>query len=113
MDDVVYINAEEGINRVMNNVKLYTSLLGKFINDPNMNNFENAAAKGDMEEARGCIHSLKGLAANLSLLELNKQAADIELQIKAGEIKSGQLESLKDVYDKTISEIDKVVNKYV
>ena len=112
-DDVVYINAEEGSKRVMNNTKLYAKLLTKFKEDPSMGQIEAALADGDNETAKNCAHTLKGLAANLSLLELYKQCLDFETQLKNGSLIPGQIENLKDVYTHTILEADKVITQYV
>jgi len=111
MADVVYINIEEGSKRVMNNVKLYVKLLAKFKDDPNFNEINTAVAAGDNEKARGCTHTLKGLAANLSLTELYKQSLELETQIKAGSINPDQLNILKNVYEQTLIETDKVISQ--
>ncbi|MDR0463774.1 MAG: Hpt domain-containing protein [Treponema sp.] len=111
-DDVVYINTDEGSKRVMNNTKLYAKLLVKFKDDPSMTQVETAFAEGDTESARGSVHTLKGLAANLSLIELFNQSLELETQIKTNSINPDQLDILKDVYDKTIEEMEKVIAQY-
>jgi len=112
-DNIVYINADEGINRVMNNYMLYCRLLTKFKTDPNLNEIENALAEGDLERARNVTHALKGVTANLSLAELNKQVTELEAQIKAGSVNADQLALVKDIHAKTLIEADKVITKYV
>ena len=111
-DDIIYINAEEGVKRVMNNSKLYVKLLVKFIDDPSFNSLESAVSAGDMENAKAMSHTLKGLAANLSLTELTKQSLELESQIKDGNLNSEQMTLVKNVYHKTITEIEKVIAKY-
>jgi len=111
-DDVVYINAEEGSKRVMNNTKLYAKLLNKFKEDPSMNQIENALADNDNETAKNCVHTLKGLAANLSLIELFKQSLEIETQLKNASLNPDQFENLKNIYTQTILEADKVIEQY-
>ena len=112
-DNVIYINAEEGINRVMNNSVLYNRLLVKFKNDTNINDIESAFAQGDTEKAKNASHTLKGLAANLALTELFKQVLELESQIKAGNLNNDQMALVRTTYDKTLAEIDKVINPYV
>lgn len=113
MTNVIYINVGEGINRVMNNTKLYCNLLKKFKNNESLKEIDDALADENMEIAQNSAHTLKGLAANLSLTELRKQTSELELQLKAGDLKADQLAILKDVYDKTIIEIDRVLDQYV
>lgn len=112
MADVVYINVDEGAKRVMNNTKLFVKLLGKFKEDQSLAQIESALSAGDTEAARNASHTLKGLAANLSLTELYKQVAELEGQIKAGSMNNDQITLVKNVYDQTIIEMDKVIAQY-
>jgi len=112
MADVVYINVEDGTKRVMNNTKLYAKLLTKFKDDQNITNIESLLAAGDLSGAQVATHTLKGLSANLSLTELNKQVVELEVQIKAGSVKPDQYGIVKSVYDQTMTEVDKVIAQY-
>ena len=109
MTEVIYIDINGGLQRMMNNNKLYTKLLDKFKNDPSMASIESAMAEGNMENARAAAHSLKGISANLSLTELYKQSMELESQIKENSVKPDSLENLKTVYAKTIVEVDKTI----
>jgi len=111
-DDVVYIDVTEGIKRVMNNSKLYGKLLVKFKDDKNLAELDEALAGGDLTKAQASAHTLKGLAANLSLTELFKQSLELETQIKAGSVNPEQLTVVKDVYAQTLIETDKVIAQY-
>ena len=107
-DDMVYINFPDGVKRVMNNVKLYTKLLAKFKADTNLDDLEAAIAAGDMEKAKTAAHTIKGVAANLSLTELFNQSLELETQIKAGSPKPEQMETVKAVFDATMKKIEEV-----
>jgi len=111
-DDIVYINVEEGSKRVMNNTKLFAKLLLKFKDDPSFNEIEAAFAQKDMTKAQNSTHTLKGLAANLSLAELFKQSQELESQIKAGFLNTDQFAVFKDSYNQTLMELDRVINQY-
>jgi len=111
-DNVTYINVEEGVKRVMNNTKLYAKLLVKFKEDTNIKELEASLAAGDLGKAKGLAHTVKGIAANLSLIELQKQSIEIEAQIKSESINPDQINVIKNVYNQTITEIDKVIEKY-
>ena len=111
-DDIVYINIEEGLKRMMNNGKLFSKLLVKFKNDASLEETEAAFAAGDLEKAKNSAHTLKGLAANLSLIELFNKVFELETRLKAGNFDADQMALVKSVYAQTIIESDKVIEKY-
>jgi HPt (histidine-containing phosphotransfer) domain-containing protein len=111
-EGIVYINAEEGTKRVMNNAKLYIKLLGKFKADTNLDELVAFAGAQDWEKAQGAAHTIKGIAANLSLTELFKQSLDVETQIKGKSLNPASLESLKACFTETLAQIDKVIAQY-
>jgi len=111
-DNIVYVNIEEGLKRLMNNTSLYAKLLGKFKEDTRLNELDAALNAGDLEKARTSVHTLKGLAANLSLTELHKQSLEMETQIKAGHVNPNQINVVKNVYSQTLVEVDKVIAQY-
>jgi HPt (histidine-containing phosphotransfer) domain-containing protein len=111
-DNVVYIDFADGLNRVMNNTKLYVKLLTKFCNDTNIDELLTALAEGKMEQAQNAAHTIKGVAANLSLSELFKQCLELENQIKAKVVDANQTEIVKTVFATTKQEINKVISNY-
>jgi HPt (histidine-containing phosphotransfer) domain-containing protein len=108
-DEVIYVNFDEGVKRVMNNTKLYVKLLTKFKTDTRLDDIETALAAGEMEKAQTAVHTVKGVAANLSLSELFKQSLELETQIKAKAVNPNQLETLKTVFSTTLQEVEKVI----
>ena len=111
MIDVIYIDIEEGLKRVMNNSALYSKLLLKFKEYTHVSEIEAALEQGEMEKAQNSAHTLKGLAANLSFTELYKKVQEIEAQIKSGSVDNEILGQLKNVYVKTMEEADKVIEQ--
>jgi len=111
MADIVYVDMADGVKRVMNNAKLYVKLIAKFRDDTKTDDIEAALAAGDMEKARNAVHTLKGVAANLSLVELFKQSLELEGQIKSGTVNPTQIETLKTVFAATIQEVNKVITE--
>ncbi|MDR2159944.1 MAG: Hpt domain-containing protein [Treponema sp.] len=111
-DEVVYVNYEEGIKRVLNNNKLYIKLLAKFKAETSLDGLGAALAAGDMEKAQTEAHTIKGLAANLSLMELYKQALEIETRIKARSVGEGALEIFKKAFEETVKSVEKVIEQY-
>ncbi|MDR2942130.1 MAG: Hpt domain-containing protein [Treponema sp.] len=106
-----FIDFEDGLKRVMNNRAFYVKMLVKFKDDPNIKNLENALTANDYEKAQIAAHTLKGLSGNLSLTELFKQSREIETQIKAKSVTPDQLGILKDVYNQTLVEVEKVITE--
>jgi len=111
MADIVYINEEEGKKRVMNNGKLYAKLLAKFKADLSFEELCTYASAQDWEKAQSSAHTLKGIAANLSLTELFNRSLDIETQIKGKSLLDSSLENLKTCYEETLVQVDKVIAK--
>jgi HPt (histidine-containing phosphotransfer) domain-containing protein len=110
-DNVVYVDIADGTKRVMNNVKLYVKLLTKFKNDTKLDSLAAAVETGDWEKAQGEAHTIKGVAANLSLQELFKQSLELETQIKAKAVDPGQIETVQAVFTATLQEADKVISE--
>jgi len=111
-DGVVYVDFNEGIKRVMNNAKLYVKLLAKFKADQNIGELPATLAAGDLEKAQGQAHTIKGIAANLSLAELFKQVLELENQIKAGSVDPNQMEIVKTIHAATVQEVDRIIAEY-
>jgi HPt (histidine-containing phosphotransfer) domain-containing protein len=108
-EGVVYLNEEEGKKRMMNNTKLYIKLLTQFKAGTNLDGLVSAIDAQDWERAKAEAHTVKGTAANLSLTELYKQSLEVETQIKGNALKAESLESLKNCFSATLTEIDKVI----
>lgn len=64
------INAEEGLQRCMNNEELYLRLVNKFLEDNSFNELKLAIERGDLDKAFQVSHALKGVLGNLSLTPL-------------------------------------------
>ena len=111
MADNIYLDFSEGVKRVMNNTKLYVKLLGKFRGETKLDDLEAALETGDFEKAQNIAHTIKGLAANLSLTELFKQSLELEMQLKEKKVCQSQMELLKITLEATIIEVDKVINE--
>jgi HPt (histidine-containing phosphotransfer) domain-containing protein len=109
---LVYIDQADGLKRVMNNAKLYVKLLDKFKTGTNLDDLSTALQALDYEKAQAAAHTIKGIAANLSLTELFKQALDVETQIKARSVNPGAFESLKNCFEITLKSIDEVIAQY-
>jgi HPt (histidine-containing phosphotransfer) domain-containing protein len=111
-EEKVYVDSVAGAKRVMNNTKLYAKLLGKFKADTNLAELAVHLSAGNLEKAQVSAHTLKGLAANLSLIELFERTRDLESQIKERAVQGGALDTVKSVYGETLKRIDEVIARY-
>ena len=111
-DEIVYVDVADGMKRMMNNPKLYIKLLNKFRQETKLDALGESLAAGDLEKARNAAHTIKGVAANMSLSELYRQCQELESQIKARSVAPGQFETLENVLAQTLKEVDKVIAQY-
>jgi len=114
-NDAVYVNFDEGLKRMMNNPKLYVKLLAKFRDGAGTGSFEaleRAFAEGDMESVLSEAHTLKGLAANLSLAELAAQCLELETLAKNGELDLARMEAVRAAFVETLKEIEKAIAEH-
>jgi HPt (histidine-containing phosphotransfer) domain-containing protein len=112
MADVVYINFDEGLKRVMNNTKLYVRLLAKFRAGTRLDELSTRLEAGDYEKAQVEAHTIKGIAANLSLTEFFEKIRDLESQIKEKAVQPGALDTVKAVFGETLKKVDEVTAQY-
>ena len=113
MADVVYVNEEDGKKRVMNNAKLYAKLLTKFRDGTNLDELIAFSTAQDWENAQAAAHTIKGVAANLSLTELYNQSMEVETQLKGHSLKAESLENLKTCFSETVAAVEKVIAQNV
>ena len=109
MVDVVYIDEEDGKKRLMNNGKLYAKILTKFKTDTNLKKLFASIADQEWEQAQAEVHAIKGIAANLSLIELFKQSLEVETQIKGKALKQQSLDNLQKCFSETLIHADRVI----
>ena len=67
---IVLINQEEGLGRVRGNKALYKRMLSMFIDTKDAEQLDVFLEQGNLEEASHSSHAIKGIAGNLSLIDL-------------------------------------------
>jgi HPt (histidine-containing phosphotransfer) domain-containing protein len=82
MDNLIDVN--DALARLGNNKKLYGMLLKKFDGNAMLDDLTSKLANGDTAGAQAQAHTIKGLAANLSLQDLRFKAEAIEQKLKDG-----------------------------
>ena len=111
MADIVYVDQESGKKRVMNNAKLYAKLMGKFKNETTFEPVFTALEAGNYEAAQSLVHTIKGVTANLSIVDLNEKVVALEAQIKANSVDPQIIEAIKVSFAATLKEVEKVIEE--
>lgn len=105
-----WINWDEGIARLGGNEKIYKMLLGKFKAKTYMPELEAEIAAGDTDAAAKTAHTIKGVAANLSLAKVYSLSMDIETKLKNGEDTAEVLAELRTAVEKTLEAVDRAIS---
>ena len=80
------INITDAMSRLNNNKKLYVMLLKKFNGQVMIDDLLAKIKSGDAVAAEASAHTLKGLAANLSLADLRTKTEAVDEQLKKGDV---------------------------
>ena len=103
-----YVDVSGALKRIGGSMDLYKRLLKQFSGGDHIDPLEEALNNGDFEDASRKVHSLKGVCANLSLIELAAISARLENKVHEGADFSDTFSELKRAYNETsryISEI--------
>ena len=89
--------------------RLVEKFVLKFPSDPSMLQLRDAIASGDHDVAFRAVHTLKGVAANLSFTELWKAASALTEQLRQsdGAVDETLLKNLEDAYRLVTDSIQK------
>jgi len=99
------VDVQDALKRIGGSMDLYKRLLTQFTGGDHISPLEEALNTGAMEEASRLIHTLKGVAANLSLVKLSAVASELEQKVKNGLDHSDTFAELKNVYLETSQQI--------
>jgi len=103
-----YVNVQDALKRIGGSMDLYKRLLNQFTGGDHIDPLEEALSVGAMEEAARLVHTLKGVAANLSLMKVTTKASELEHNVKNGLDHSEAFTELKNAYFITSQEIAKI-----
>ncbi|MDM8524366.1 response regulator [Desulfococcaceae bacterium HSG8] len=98
------VDIDEGLRRLRGNEKVFIKLLRDFTRDYAgiADEIRNSLINMDTDQAKVLVHTLKGVAGNLSAVELQLAAQDLELVIK---------ENVLVDFDKKIERMENAINK--
>jgi len=103
-----YVDVKDALKRIGGSMDLYKRLLNQFSGGDHINPLEEALSSGAMEDAARLIHTLKGVAANLSLVKLSTVAGELEHKVKNGIDLSDSFAELKNAYLITSQQIAEI-----
>jgi HPt (histidine-containing phosphotransfer) domain-containing protein len=99
------INVDDGAKRVGGNMALYKKLLARFSEGDYIETLAAALDGGDAGAAAAAAHTIKGVAANLSLVRVNVISAALEAALKNGQPHDELLARLKTAVADTAEQI--------
>lgn len=102
------IDVQDALKRIGGNMNLYKMLLNQFSGGDHIDPLEEALSTGAFEEASRLVHTLKGVAANLSLVKLSETAKELEEKIKDELDHSKAFAELKHAYYETSQQISEI-----
>lgn len=85
------------MSRMGNKEERIIKFLNKFVKDPSFENLKAALAAGDREEAFRAAHTIKGVALNLELMDLQASSGRLTDILREGEIPEAAQEILAQV----------------
>ena len=104
-----YVDVQDALKRIGGNLDLYKRLLNQFSTGNHIDPIEEALNTRAFEDASHLIHTLKGVAANLSLAKLAENARNLEADVKGNLDYTNALTELKTTYSMTSQEISKML----
>lgn len=101
-----YIDKDSALKRVGGSEALYKKLLGKFVDGNYQQQLEDQLSSGNTADATAMAHTIKGVAANLSLIEVSAIAQNLEQALKNNEPYEAFVAELRSATEATIQEIN-------
>lgn len=80
------VNVDKALERMKGNEAAYRDFLIEFFADPDFEFLEEAVKAGDVRSAFDCAHGLKGMAANLELVEICQRLSVLVEILRAEQI---------------------------
>lgn len=103
------IDVNDGVARLMNNMKIYISVLKKFDGAKLVEDVLTAAGEADYEKLRHAAHTLKGAAGNLSLKRFQEVSSAIEQCAKDKADPGELLAELQAVQETTSKAVESLI----
>ena len=108
LEDIFGMDIKKGMKIVSNNKTIYVKLLRSFSENTLYQDLIEAVNEGDSIEMKAKVHALKGVTANLSLMDLYEQVITVENDMREFDIiriDDEKMIELDTIYKKTMKSI--------
>lgn len=102
------IDYMEGLHRFSDNQGLYLKYMKRFCTDNELDRLMISLSGAEYEEKVRITHSIKGLAASLSLNALRDTCVQLEKRLASGQECDGELEKCREAYRNAIRAISEM-----
>jgi len=106
--DAKYIDINDALKRIGGSMDLYKRLVKRFVEGTQITELNTSLQDGNKDEAARLSHTVKGVAANLSLVRIRELTAELEQIIKEDQDHSAKLAELNQAYDETVKIIAEI-----
>jgi HPt (histidine-containing phosphotransfer) domain-containing protein len=102
-----YLDAGKALERIRGNTKLFKLLLSTFLKDTpaQFAQLKGEIEANDREAAARTVHTIKGVAANLSMMTLYELSPALEALLKTDSDAADALANYSSVYEKTVEAV--------
>jgi hypothetical protein len=101
-DFLLFVDKADVLARLGGNSMVLSILLKKFIAGSEMEKLKEALDGDNRDDIRVVAHTVKGLAANLSMPALCKAASELEMAMKEGGEPGELPQAVYDAHEKTV-----------
>lgn len=106
-----YVDADDALTRMCGNEKIYIKTLNMFLANKEFEKYEAAVSAGDLPQASGHLHTLKGVAGNLSLTALFSLSEPLIQKLKAGEPDPKMIADYRETYSQTRGAVETLIQE--
>ncbi|MDR1649575.1 MAG: Hpt domain-containing protein [Synergistaceae bacterium] len=103
-----YLDADKALARIRGNARLFKLLLSTFLKDTpaHFSQLKKEVAANDRVAAGKTVHTIKGVAANLSMMKLYEISPALEALLKTDSDIADSLANYISVYEKTVEAVN-------
>lgn len=105
----IFFNEQSALDRVRGNKLLLVKLLNLYLETEEIDVLKTAVQQNDWETAKKAVHTIKGIAGNLSLDELFAASKTLEASLLDENLRHILIEE----YYKTLEETHQIVYNYL
>lgn len=108
-----YLAADKALERIRGNAKLFKLLLSTFLRDTpaQFQQLKGEVESNDRAAAAKSVHTIKGVAANLSMMKLYESSPALEALLKTDADAADSFADYNAIYEKTVEAANAYLEK--